>query len=95
MVADDAVEGREHVGVAEVDLGEFDLGLGVETCAAAGSDLLSYCCTVDWLGKSCRPSVNCLLYSCPVVFQRRLVGGERRIRLVQLLLIGVALDAEQ
>ena len=50
---------------------------------------------VAWLAKSCWASVACRSIFGLVVFLRRLVGGERRLLLVDLRLIDVALDAEQ
>ena len=64
VIGDDAVKRSEHLGVAEVDLGEPDGGLarsgyrpptGPTSTWSSGS--------VAWLAKSCRDSVACRPYS--------------------------------
>ncbi len=95
MMGDDPVEGRRHVRVAEIDVGELDGGLGAEDRGVrlvdVGLPLLN-----GGLGREVLPAERRL----PVVFGLvvGLLGfgvGERRLRLVELRLVLVALDAEE
>ena len=95
VIGDDAVERGEHLGVAEVDLGEPDGGLRVQDVGRRlvplGLPLLRRRLAGEILpGERRLPVIFGL-----VVLLGRLVGGERRLLLVNLRLIDVALDAEQ
>ena len=95
MIGNGAVEGGLNVRVAEVDLGELDRGLGVQhvrrRLIGLGLPFLHRRLAREILPGERRLS---LIFGL-VVFLRRLVGGERGVRLIELLLVGVALDAEE
>ena len=95
MIGDDAVERSEHLGIAEVDFGELDRRLGVENIGG-GLVGLRFPFLRRGLAGEILPGERRL----PLIFRlvvglRRLIGGERRLGLIELGLIDVAFDAEQ
>ena len=95
MPRDDPVERRADRRVVEIDLGVSMAAFAFSTSAAAWSAFDFHSCTVAWLAKSCFAQLRLTSVFGLVVGERRLVGGKRRVRLIELRLIGVALDAEQ
>ena len=89
------VEGRNHTGIAEVGLRKLDRRLRVENAGgslvAVGLRLLEH----GLAGKIVLGQGRLPLVLGVVVGEFRLVRGERRLLLVKLGLVNVALDAEQ
>ena len=95
MMGDDSVERCRHIGVAEVDVGELDGGLGVENRSARLVDVrlpLLDC----GLGREVLPAERRLTIVLGlIVGLLRLRVGERRFRLFELRLVLITLDAEE
>ena len=95
MIGDDPVERGQHLGVAEVDLGEPDGGLGVLDLGRRLVGLRFPLLDRGLAGEVAFAERRLSLIFGLVVFLRRFVRGERRLLLVDLRLIDVALDAKQ
>ena len=96
MIGDDAVERGDDRGVAKIDVARVSIdGLGVQNVRGrlldVGLPLLEW---LGWRSLCCAERCLALIFGL-VVGLRRLVGGERRLGLVELRLILVALDAEE
>ena len=95
MIGDDAVERRKHVRIAEVDVGELDGGLRVEHGGGGLVELGLPLLDGRLAGEIVSAERRLALIFRAVVVLSRQIGGEGRLRLIELLLIDVALDAEQ
>ena len=95
MIGDDAVERGEDPRIAEVDVREVYGGLRVQDCGGGlvGRGLPLLECSLG--GGILLEKLRLLVIFPSVIDLRRLVGGERRLRLIELRLILVLFDAEQ
>ena len=95
MIGDGAVEGSEDPRIAEVDVREVHSGLRVQDrggrLVGRGPPLLE--CSLG--GRILLEELDLLVILPAVIDLGRLVGGERRLRLIELRLVLVLFDAEQ
>jgi hypothetical protein len=94
MAGGDAIEGRRHFGVAEIDRRNFEVGLGAQDGRAGLGEF-----GLGVVDARLRRKLLLAQGRLPGVFDLRvglrgLVGLQRRLRLVELGLIGVLLDDE-
>ena len=95
MRADKAVERRHHIGVAVIDRGNPGVGLrllqvGLRVVARGGG-----CIQRCLRNRLPRDQIGLAPEVCLSLLERRLGAGLRRLRLLELVLVGVGLDGEQ
>ena len=91
----DAVERRRHLGVAEVDVGDLEVGLRAEDGGAGFGELGLGIVDARLGGELLLPQRRLAAVFDLGVGLRSLVGFERGLGLIELRLIGVLLDDEQ